>query len=119
LLRSAEPDGAPALRAMLAVAAVNTTVAALPRAAARCADAALWEQAADGELRPALVDELLRVTAPSPLLPRVAAADAVLGGCPVRAGDRLILVARHAAGAHADPPDAHHPAPAAVARLVF
>ncbi|MYW20158.1 cytochrome P450, partial [Streptomyces sp. SID2955] len=119
LLRSAEPDGAPALRAMLAVAAVNTTVAALPRAAARCADAAMWEQAADGELRPALVDELLRVTAPSPLLPRVAAADAVLGGCPVRAGDRLILVARHAAGAHADPPDAHHPAPAAVARLVF
>ncbi|GHE08660.1 cytochrome P450 [Streptomyces alanosinicus] len=111
--------GASALRAMLAVAAVNTTVAALPRAAAWCADAALWDQAADDRLRPALVDELLRVIAPSPLLPRAAAADAVLDGCPVRAGDRLILVARHAARAHADPPDAHRPAPPAVARLVF
>ncbi|MEU6666089.1 cytochrome P450 [Streptomyces sp. NPDC046727] len=109
----------PALRAMLAVAAVNTTVAALPRAAAWCADAGLWEQAADDRLRPALVGEMLRVTAPSPLLPRVAAADAKLDGCPVRAGDRLILVARHAARAHERPPNAHHPAPPAVAQLVF
>ncbi|MEV6330154.1 cytochrome P450 [Streptomyces sp. NPDC051909] len=119
------PSGEPgeetdtALRAMLAVAAVNTTVAALPRAAAWCADAGLWDQAADERLRPALVGELLRVVAPSPLLPRVAAADADLDGCPVRAGDRLILVARHAARAHAEPPDARHPAPPAVARLVF
>ncbi|MFF4041291.1 cytochrome P450 [Streptomyces sp. NPDC001816] len=109
----------PALRAMLAVAAVNTTVAALPRAAAWCADAGLWEQAADDRLRPSLVAELLRVTAPSPLLPRVAAADAELGGCPVRAGGRLILVARHAARAHDRLPDARHPAPLAVAQLVF
>ncbi|MFI5685447.1 cytochrome P450 [Streptomyces sp. NPDC051636] len=108
-----------ALRAVLAVAAVNTTVAALPRAAAWCADARLWDQAADDRLRPTLVGELLRVIAPSPLLPRVAAADADLGGCPVGAGDRLILVARHAAQAHSDPPDAHHPAPPAVAQLVF
>ncbi|MEU0009029.1 cytochrome P450 [Streptomyces sp. NPDC006314] len=108
-----------ALRAMLAVAAVNTTVAALPRAAAWCADARLWDQAADDRLRPALVGELLRVIAPSPLLPRVSAADADLGGCPVGAGDRLILVARHAARAHSDPPDARHPAPPAVAQLVF
>jgi cytochrome P450 len=108
-----------ALRAMLAVAAVNTTVAALPRAAAWCADARLWDQAADDRLRPALVGELLRVVAPSPLLPRVAAAEADLGGCPVRAGDRLILVARHAARAHREPPDARHPAPPAVAQLVF
>ncbi|MET9920036.1 cytochrome P450 [Streptomyces sp. NPDC006435] len=107
------------LRAMLAVAAVNTTVAALPRAAAWCADAGLWDEAADDRLRPALVDELLRVTAPSPLLPRVAAADAQLDGCPVRAGDRLILVARHAARAHDRLPDARRPAPPAVARLVF
>ncbi|MFC0058124.1 cytochrome P450 [Streptomyces actinomycinicus] len=119
LLAPAAPGGESALRAMLAVAAVNTTVAALPRAAAWCADAALWEQAADDRLRPALVAELLRVTAPSPLLPRVAAADADLDGCPVRAGDRLILVARHAARAHVDPPDAHRPAPSAVSRLVF
>lgn len=109
----------PALRAVLAVAAVNTTVAALPRAAAWCADAGLWEQAADDRLRPALVGELLRVIAPSPLLPRVAAADADLGGCPVRAGDRLILVARHAVRAYDRPPDARHPAPPAVAQLVF
>ncbi|MER7191463.1 cytochrome P450 [Streptomyces flaveolus] len=108
-----------ALRSMLAVAAVNTTVAALPRAAAWCADARLWDQAADDRLRPALVGELLRVVAPSPLLPRVAAVDADLDGCPVRVGDRLILVARHAARAHREPPDARHPAPPAVAQLVF
>ncbi|MFD7325977.1 cytochrome P450 [Streptomyces sp. NPDC059875] len=108
-----------ALRAMVAVAAVNTTVAALPRAVAWCADGGLWEQAADDRLRPALVGELLRVTAPSPLLPRVAAADAVLDGCPVKAGDRLVLVARHAVGADLDPPDALRPAPSAVGRLVF
>lgn len=125
LLTPASPGPGPAgnedagLRAMLAVAAVNTTVAALPRAVAWCADAGLWEQAADDGLRPALVTELLRVTAPSPLLPRVAATDSVLDGCPVRAGDRLILVARHAARAHSDPPDAHHPASPAVAQLVF
>ncbi|MER5634309.1 cytochrome P450 [Streptomyces nitrosporeus] len=108
-----------ALRAVLAVAAVNTTVAALPRAVAWCADARLWDQAADDRLRPALVEELLRVLAPSPLLPRAAAAPADLDGCPVRAGDRLLLVARHAARAHSAPPDAHHPAPPSVARLVF
>lgn len=49
----------------------------------------------------------------------MAAAAADLGGCPVRAGDRLILVARHAARAHGEPPDALHPAPPAVAQLVF
>ncbi|MEU9992951.1 cytochrome P450 [Streptomyces sp. NPDC048045] len=121
MLASAAPDGAEetALRAMLAVAAVNTTVAALPRAVAWCADARLWDEAADDRLRPTLVGELLRVIAPSPLLPRVAAADADLDGCPVRAGDRLILVARHAARAHNEPPNARRPAPPAVAQLVF
>ncbi|MGY4388835.1 cytochrome P450 [Streptomyces sp. TE12347] len=108
-----------ALPAMVAVAAVNTTVAALPRAVAWCADAGLWEQAADKDLRPVLADELLRVTAASPLLPRVAAADGVVGGCPVRGGDRLLLVARHAAGAHRRDPDARRPAGPAVDRLVF
>ncbi|MFG2988499.1 cytochrome P450 [Streptomyces sp. NPDC048257] len=105
--------------AMVAVAAVNTTVAALPRAVAWCADARLWEHAADGALRPALADELLRVTAASPLLPRAAAADGTVGGCPVRGGDRLLLVARHAAAAHRRDPDAVRPADPAVARLVF
>ncbi|MFJ6784026.1 cytochrome P450 [Streptomyces yangpuensis] len=110
-------DGAQA--AMVAVAAVNTTVAALPRAVAWCADAGLWDQAADEVLRPVLAAELLRVTAASPLLPRVAAADGTAGGCPVRAGDRLMLVARHAAEAHRRDPDARRPAEAALSRLVF
>ncbi|MGW7456682.1 cytochrome P450, partial [Streptomyces sp. NPDC054797] len=105
--------------AMVAVAAVNTTVAALPRAVAWCADAGLWGQAADGALRPALAEELLRVTAASPLLPRVAAADGAVGGCPVRGGERLLLVARHAAQAHRRDPDAARPAGPAAAGLVF
>ncbi|KOU15620.1 MULTISPECIES: cytochrome P450 [Streptomyces] len=110
-------DGAPA--AMVAVAAVNTTVAALPRAVAWCADAGLWDQAGDEALRAALAAELLRVTAASPLLPRAAAADGTVGGCPVRAGDRLLLVARHAADAHRRDPDARRPAEPALSRLVF
>ncbi|MFJ2578243.1 cytochrome P450 [Kitasatospora aureofaciens] len=85
--------------AMLAVAAVNTTLAAVPRAVAWCADAGLWPTV-DETTAPRLAAELLRLTAPSPLLPRVAAADATVAGRPVRAGDRLILVARHAARAH-------------------
>ncbi|MEU9299629.1 cytochrome P450 [Streptomyces sp. NPDC048269] len=108
-----------ALSAMVAVAAVNTTVAALPRAVAWCADADLWVQAADEALRPVLADELLRVTAASPLLPRVAAADGTVGGCPVRGGDRLLLVARHAAQAHRRDPDALRPTGPGTARLVF
>ncbi|MGF1424876.1 cytochrome P450 [Kitasatospora sp. LaBMicrA B282] len=97
--------------AMLAVAAVNTTVAALPRAAAWCADAGCWPTP---DAAPGLATELLRSTAPSPLLPRVAAADATVAGCPIRAGDRLLLVARHAA-------QAHRPGPAApvAAQAVF
>ncbi|MFD8999272.1 cytochrome P450, partial [Streptomyces abikoensis] len=108
-----------AARAMLAVASVTTVVAALPRAAAWCADAGWWHLAADDTTRPALARELLRVTAPSPLLPRVAAGPGTLGGRPVRAGDRLLLVARHAVRAHTDDPDCHHPAEPALSRLVF
>jgi cytochrome P450 len=110
---------ADALGTMLAVAAVNTTVAAVPRSVAWCADAGLWSQAADDQLRGPLADELLRVIAPSPLLPRIAAAGGTVGGLPVRPGDRLLLVARHAARAHIDPPDCLHPAGPAVAHLVF
>lgn len=108
-----------AARAMLVVASVTTVVAALPRAAAWCADAGWWHLAADDTTRPALARELLRVTAPSPLLPRVAAGPGTLGGRPVRAGDRLLLVARHAVRAHTDDPDCHHPAEPALSRLVF
>lgn len=110
-------DGA--LRAMLATAAVTTTVAALPRAAAWCADAALWEEAVDDGPRPALVAELLRVVAPSPVLPRVAAADATVAGVTVRRGDRIVLVARHAVRAHRTGPDARCPVEPAVSQLVF
>jgi cytochrome P450 len=103
------------LNAMLAVAAVNTTVAALPRAAAWAADDELWD--ADPK---ALADELLRVIAPTPILPRVPAADAMLGeGCPVRRGDRMVLITRHAADAHRRDPDPDDPAPAWQAQLVF
>jgi len=116
LLADANPVG-PA--AMLAVAAVNTTVAALPRAAAWCADDRLWAAAADPLRRPTLVDELLRVIAPSPLLPRVAAGPGLVGDCPVRPGDRLALVTRHAAEAHRTPPDVRSPAPRHLAQLVF
>jgi cytochrome P450 len=105
--------------AMLAVAAVNTTVAGLPRAVAWCADAGLWDQAADIQSRAILTDELLRVIAPSPLLPRVAAAAGTAGRHRVRAGDRLLLITRHAAQAHTRPPDCAHPAHPSVAQLVF
>jgi len=113
----AAPGGGPdaGRAAIIAVAAVNTTVAALPRAAAWTADADLWAYA-DG---PALADELLRVTAPTPLLPRVAAGPGTAGGCPVRPGDRLLLIARHAVDAARGVPDPVRPAPAQVARLVF
>ncbi|UQU67039.1 cytochrome P450 [Couchioplanes caeruleus] len=112
------PDGGAGagLATMLAVAAITTTVAALPRAAAWACDAGLWAYADS----PALADELLRVTAPTPLLPRVAAeAGELPGGCPVRAGDRMLLVARHAADSHRAGPDPAHPAPARTAQLVF
>ncbi|WP_431679729.1 cytochrome P450 [Kitasatospora sp. KL5] len=95
-LNSLLPNGRDA---MLAVAAVNTTIAALPRAAAWCARAGLWS-----DVSPELAVELLRLTAPSPILPRVAAADATAADCPIGRGDRLVLVARHAAGAHGSGP---------------
>jgi cytochrome P450 len=105
--------------AMLAVAAVNTTVAGLPRAVAWCADCGLWPDAASAARRDVLTSELLRVTAPTALLPRVAAAAGTVDGVEVRPGDRLMLVARHAAGAHRNPPDCDRPASAQVAQLVF
>ncbi|MEV0898515.1 cytochrome P450 [Actinoplanes sp. NPDC049802] len=116
VLLGSGPDG-DGLAAMLAVAAINTTVAGLPRAVAWCADADLWDHA--GQAPEALTAELLRVTAPTPLLPRVAAAPGSVDGCPVRTGDRLILVARHAAGAHHRDPDPADPAPPQISQLVF
>jgi cytochrome P450 len=124
LLGTRRPDaaGAPdvaAMAVMLAIAGVNTTTAGLPRAVAWCADGRMWPDADSGERREVLAAELLRVTAPTALLPRVAAGDGVVGGRPVRKGDRLILVARHAAGAHRAGPDCDRPAPPQVSQLVF
>ncbi|MFY1649600.1 cytochrome P450 [Solwaraspora sp. WMMB762] len=104
---------------MLAVASINTTVAAIPRAVAWCADDRLWPAADRADSRTVLVAELLRVTAPSPVLPRVVAGAAELAGTGLRAGDRLLLVARHAARAGAPHPDPDAPVPAAVGHLVF
>jgi len=115
-------DGMPdvaGLAVMLAIAAVNTTMAGIPRAVAWCADCRMWPDAGSDERREVLASELLRVTAPTPLLPRVAAADGVAGGRRVRKGDRLILVARHATGAHRAGPDCGRPAPPQVAQLAF
>jgi cytochrome P450 len=116
LLTDARLEDHAGLAAALAAAAVNTTVAALPRAAAWVCGDDLWAYARES----VLADELLRVTAPTPLLPRVAAACGELTeGCPVRAGDRMLLIARHAADAHSRDPDPANPAPARTAQLVF
>ena len=104
---------------MLAIAAVNTTAAGIPRAVAWCADCQMWADADCADRREVLASELLRVTTPTAVLPRVAARAGTVGGRPVREGDRLILVARHAAGAHRAGPDCDLPAPPQVAQLVF
>lgn len=104
---------------MLALAAVTTTYAALPRAVAWVADEGWWDLARDDDLRPVLVDELLRVLAPTPLLPRVAASPATVGGHDVTPDDQLLLVVRHAVDAHRRDPSVTDPAPAAVSSLVF
>jgi cytochrome P450 len=113
------PSAEAGVASMLTLAAVTTTVAGIPRAVAWCADGRLWALAGDDGTRPALVDELIRVVAPAPLLPRVAAAAGRVGGHRVRAGDRLMLVVRHAVGAHRRDPDCRDPAPAQLAQLVF
>ncbi|GAB2693422.1 cytochrome P450 family protein [Thalassiella azotivora] len=112
-------DDADGLAHMVTLATVNTTVAGFPRAVAWVADAGLWDDAADPARRAVLATELLRVTAASPVLPRAAAADADVAGCPVRAGDRLLLVARDAALAPWCDPSVDDPAPASVSQLVF
>lgn len=102
-----------------AIAATTTMMAALPRAVAWCADEGLWGHAADPGTRDALVDELLRVIAPTPMLPRAAAADGTIGRCPVHQGDRLFLVNRHAAESYRIGPDPENPRPSRVSHLIF
>jgi cytochrome P450 len=48
-----------------------------------------------------------------------AAGGEIAPGCPVRPGDRLLLIVRHAVDAHRRDPDPAHPAPARQAQLVF
>jgi cytochrome P450 len=85
----------------------------------------LLPTAAPGGLPPTAVPgNLLPTAAPGGLPPTAVPGDllptaAPGAGCPVRAGDRLMLIARHAAGAHRTGPDPADPAPAAVGRLVF
>lgn len=43
------------------------------------------------ELIPAAVEELLRYVTPIPTLPRVATADAVVSGCPIKKGERIAV----------------------------
>lgn len=107
------------LSRVLALATINTTAAAIPRAVAWCSDADLWTEAADDAVRPRLVDELLRVTAPTPLLPRVAAEDARVGNRAVRRGDHLLLMVLHAVRSRERGPDPHDPMPAREANLIF
>lgn len=104
---------------MLALAAVTTTYATLPRAVAWVADEGWWDDCRDDARRAVLVDELLRVLAPTPLLPRVAAGPATVGGHRVTPDDQLLLVVRHAVDAHRRDPSVDDPAPTAVSRLVF
>ena len=40
---------------------------------------------------PAAIEEMLRVTSPIPTIPRVATEDAVVDGCPIKAGERLAV----------------------------
>ncbi|MFB9311675.1 cytochrome P450 [Nocardioides plantarum] len=104
---------------MLALAAVTTTYAAIPRAVAWVADEGWWDDCRDAQRRAVLVGELLRVLAPTPLLPRVAASPATVGGRRVTPDDQLLLMVRHAVDAHRRDPSVDDPAPAAVSRLVF
>jgi cytochrome P450 len=104
---------------MLAMAAVTTTHATLPRAVAWVADDGLWPEATDDARRAVLVRELLRVLAPTPLLPRVPAQRCRVGGRRVSPSDQLVLMVRHAVDAHSRGPSVRCPAPEAMSQLVF
>jgi cytochrome P450 len=46
----------------------------------------------DPAVIPAAVEELLRFESPVPFVPRVATQDGELGGCPINAGDQIVLL---------------------------
>jgi cytochrome P450 len=107
------------LETTLLVAAVNTTVATIPRAVAWTADAQLWSSIEpDGQVD-VLVAELLRVLAPTPVLPRVPLVTGQVGRYAVGPNDQLALFIRRAVRADSDDPDVHCPQPDRIQRLVF
>lgn len=107
------------LETTLLVAAVNTTVATIPRAVAWTADAQLWSSIErDGQID-VLVAELLRVLAPTPLLPRVPLATGQVGRYAVGPDDQLALFIRRAVRADSEDPDVHSPQPDRIQQLVF
>lgn len=60
----------------------------------------------DAATQAAVIEELLRLDAPAQIVDRVAVKDLTLGGAPVRAGDRLMLVL---GSANRDRPEAESP----------
>ena len=89
-----------AVACVAAVAASITTLAAGTRALAWVCDASAWDDvSADPEL---WVNGLLRVLAPSPLMPRSLAEPWKLGDTELRAGSRLLLNTRAACRAAAE-----------------
>ncbi|MBU6213060.1 MAG: hypothetical protein KGP01_01205 [Actinomycetales bacterium] len=115
------PAEAAAAGVAFATAAIATTIASIPRAVAMLADLGLWAEAArDPDTTAA---EMLRVTAPTGVIPRVAAADARVsveaGSINVRAGDRLVLMTRTASRWARPLPSLAAPADPSQSMLVF
>lgn len=104
-----------------ATAAIATTIASIPRAVALVADLRLWADAARDP--DSAAGEMLRVTAPTGVIPRAAAEDAhvstAAGSIRVRAGDRLVLMTRAASRWSHPLPSLTRPVDASQAMLVF
>lgn len=76
----------------------ETLVSFLPRMVALLTDSGLVEELANQRSTvPAVINEALRFTVPSPMMIRDAVAPGVIGGTEVRAGDRILLSTVHAA----------------------
>jgi len=122
-----EPDLVRGAGVAFALAAVATTVASVPRAVGLASDLRLWKQILANQSNPRelamLSEQMLRYTAPTGMIPRVSAQDAVVEtpagvSLKVRAGDRLLLVATNAARHGAGLPG-ESPATATQTRIVF
>jgi cytochrome P450 len=122
-----DPDLVRGAGVAFALAAVATTVASVPRATALASDLGLWneilESHSNGRELATLSEQMLRYTAPTGMIPRVAAQNATVETpagvvLKVRAGDRLLLVATNAARHGAGLPGESF-ASAAQTRIVF